>query len=725
MDIGEYSKNYSLQLTNKDGLADYASKKLTSFTKSYTDQADSFMNTGESMAKSAIAGIQSMAEEMLTSVISQGVDAIYSAMGINKESIQTAQKLIDIAQGAISQITSFISIVPIGMKTTPSVKEAMSNICASYKDLLLEQYMSLKQMYNETIGAMITCMGNIVEVLKESLDVIIDQIIVSIDPYVYQYTGYHIVEIMQMCRKGISMFKAWKKAKKDKREKKKKEKKEREEIPEAEPPIKGNKRCKSIKVSIDADTLKHYLMDWLMEQDDALYNAFMLLNIKEMIMEIKDNINKLTNLSIEQLAENIESLDDVVNLLEELGLGDDTPGLSLQDAIALGMNAVTAAASAINDVKENAMSLANPSTAMAVGTMVATNTKVTTETTTAYDMNSESTEDYTLVTINVYDDPVKKVLNPLKSALSSIKTKNSKKNEEVFSANAIKQVLDKVTELWNNPNADEPYVIVDGKLGGQFKTYFFHIICQYPSKKEADKNTELNDQTEGSQSKTSIKDQFENKFKEGSKNFMDVVNKDSVDDVDKKRNTLQILKTIFASIKPLAPILKQIATLIQNYKINKEKVRNHAHGNLNIGLQKIMEALGLNKSKPINGRNTYTIRTTKLYNYCIETYDIQIDKDGWAELSANDTNAFKEYLITQKQNTTNIKNDTNTLIYFDMNNINIQSNYHNEKIKDGDIYNIDNICIINDLDIILYTDSQKSTMTSQIFRAIQAGISPY
>ena len=43
----------------------------------------------------------------------------------------------------------------------------------SYKDMLVEQYKSLKLIYDETVNAAITCMGNIVEVAKDAVKTII------------------------------------------------------------------------------------------------------------------------------------------------------------------------------------------------------------------------------------------------------------------------------------------------------------------------------------------------------------------------------------------------------------------------------------------------------------------------------------------------------------------------------------------------------------------------
>ena len=742
-----------LVTTNGD-LGNYISNKLSNLSHTYTDYADNSINGAEQMAKQSVSAVTGMVENIMQTLLTQGIDAIYNALGINQESITLAQQVINISQGSIAQIQSIISILPIGIDVTPSTKACLNSFCASYKDMILEQYNSLKMIYNETIGAAITCCGNIIEVLKESVDVILNMLEPLLDPYVFQYTGYHIVEIMNMTKKGVQMLKAYRKSRKDKKiqeqeqqelqeeaekeqleqeqqekgKKKKKKKKKKKEKPEdaiieEEPPIKGNKRARSIKVSVNSQQLKQDLLDWLYLQSDALYNAFMMLNIKDMIMDIRDMVSKLTNISIKELTNNINSIDDMVNLLDELGLGDDKPGITLEMAITMGMNALKSATMAINSIKDQGAGLLNLSTATAIGSMVMANTKTTVNEKQVFDIKSEIKDDYTLVTITLYGKFTGSVQSDIKKILKNIKTND----EPVFSNAAIANILDGIFEI-STTNSADPYIVVEGKVGKQYKPYYFLVICNQTVKKEENTNN-VQDNSENDLSTSK-----DNKLKNAAKFFMsDIITEKTTDQEEKRRNTIDILKTIFATLKPLVSTLKVIATLIQNYKINKAKVQNHAHGNIQVGLQKIMDMLGLNKSKTIDDKNIFVVRRNKLYVFCIDVLNVDIDKDGWATINEDETLLFINKLNELHISFEDIQEGFETSLYFDMENINKDidmlnnpDKYIGKNIKlplDGTTNMLNKLCITDDA--VLYTADMKDTMTSQIMRAIEKQYDPY
>jgi hypothetical protein len=87
---------------------------------------------------------------------------------------------------------------------------------------------------------------------------------------------------------------------------------------------------------------------------------------------------------------------------------------------------------------------------------------------------------------------------------------------------------------------------------------------------------------------------------------------------EKKKNTFQIIKMLFNTLKPMCPLLKELARLIENYKINKAKVQGNGHRNLDKGLKKILDFLGVTEKTNIKDKNIFTVRTYKLYTYCID-----------------------------------------------------------------------------------------------------------
>ena len=186
---------------------------------------------------------------------------------------------------------------------------------------------------------------------------------------------------------------------------------------------------------------------------------------------------------------------------------------------------------------------------------------------------------------------------------------------------------------------------------------------------------------------------------------------------------------LFNTLKPMCPLLKQLAKLIENYKINKAKVQGNGHKNLAKGLQKILGFLGLNNEVSVKDKNVFTVRTYKLYTYLIENLQVTPDANSMAELDEQSTNIFSEHLSHIKhKNAILVIKDRKTLLYFDKENILLEEKAIIQKLSykpqlDGYMTNIDNLRIIDDT--LYFTAGGKSTITSQILKAIQRGDDPY
>jgi hypothetical protein len=116
-----------------------------------------------------------------------------------------------------------------------------------------------------------------------------------------------------------------------------------------------------------------------------------------------------------------------------------------------------------------------------------------------------------------------------------------------------------------------------------------------------------------------------------------------------------------------------LAKLIENYKINKAKVQGNGHKNLAKGLQKILGFLGLDKEVSVKDKNVFTVRTYKLYVYCIDNLYVTPDSNNMAELDEEGTNILSEHLshINHKNANLVIKG-RKTVLYFDKENIDLE-----------------------------------------------------
>ena len=440
----------------------------------------------------------------------------------------------------------------------------------------------------------------------------------------------------------------------------------------------------------------------------------MMLMMQDIIKDLKEDIEKLTNIDIKLIAEDINSLDDLVNFLESLGLNDDTPGLALTEIINRGLNGIASTVSALNTIKDNASSLASPSTATAMASMVAANTSVSVNLTKTFEILPSDMGEYTEVRIEVYKDPSKgSVLKEITRKLEGIKY-NKKK---VFENSQIKKISDAILEVSKSDNPISEFNIT-GKMDGMPRPYKF-IIAYSDASKQKD-NAEENNTVQEKEANPEI----------------DPDNIDLPEETEeiwttakKKKNTFQIIKMLFNTLKPMCPLLKQLAKLIENYKINKAKVQGNGHKNLTKGLQKILGFLGLDKEISVKGKNVFTIRTYKLYVYCIDNLYITPDSNNMAELDEERTNIFSEHLShINHKNAKLVVKDRKTVLYFDKENIDLEERALTLKLSykpqlDGYMTNIDNIRIIDD--VLYFTAGGKSTITSQILKAIQRGDDPY
>lgn len=692
--------SFETAISTSNGITDYASNKFMDVISGYDETMNQYTDMAEQTTKQALDAVSGMIEQALQALLEKGVDKIYDSMGINKENLQLAQDVLKLAGGTVAKLQAIVSVIPTGISTTPSTKECMTALCKSYKDMLVEQYKSLKLIYDETVNAAITCMGNIVEVAKDAVKTIIQILEDMIDEQIFKWTGYHLVEIIYMCQKGIEMWRRYRQM--------------RKQLKENKDSGAGSGYDKSVSVKVNPEDLKTALLAWLQEQSDALYNAFMMLMMQDIIKDLKEDIEKLTNIDIKLIAEDINSLDDLVNFLESLGLNDDTPGLALTEIINRGLNGIASTVSALNTIKDNVSSLASPSTATAMASMVAANTSVSVNLTKTFEILPSDMGEYTEVRIEIYKDPSKgSTLKNITKKLEGIKY-NKKK---VFENSQIKKISDAILEVSKSDNPISEFNIT-GKMDGMPRPYKF-IITYSDTSKQKD-NAEENNTVQEKEANPEI---------DPDNIVLPEVTEEVWSQGKRKQNTFQIIKMLFNTLKPMCPLLKQLAKLIENYKINKAKVQGNGHKNLAKGLQKILGFLGLNNQIDVKNTNIFTIRTYKLYAYCIDNLHVTPDTNKMAVLDEQMTNDFSEHLSYIKHKNANlVVKGRNTILYFDKENIDLEENALRQKLSykpqiDGYMTNIDNLRIVDDT--LYFTVGGKSTITSQILKAIQRGDDPY
>ena len=655
-------------------------------------------------------------EVTIQSLIAGGASNLMNNLGINQETLGMAQSILNLMDSALFNITGIIKMFPKNIQMLPSAKIAIGSICTSLKDMYIAIYNDLENEYYETINDAITNLPSIQEVLKDAQELLMNTIWVMINEQCIKYTGYTLPELYYMCSDYIHKYKAWKEARKEqKRRKKEQEEQEKETGIQHSS---GGTVSSKINVDVDPDIIKQSLMDELSRASDLIYNSFIIIQIKDSIDEIKMLISQFNNVDLDVLTDGIDSFEDFMNMLIEMGLDSDGAVISLEKAIQDG----------INQFSGNLTSLQNQIEAQAISSGLHIAADVVSNTTVSTEIKAEHLYDFTndlntfTMTLNIYADPTtKKAKKQLTKVLSNAHQKDGTK---IFDSSSVLSIINAI---------DEGYVMRKDQtielLEFTFKIHF-----------ELDGfNKTLNEQINAIDEANRIAQETAKK-KEAeeaiSKFELGIVEEEYTGDPTKatKRPTFQLVHELFSILKEIFPQLKVILKLIRNYKINKAKVEANASGNL-LGMIKVIAAINkLFKKAHKSKTNFYTVRSLKLYDYITNSIT-SIGTNVEINIGIPDTRKLYLYLKNAKSNYEIIKQDLPTILYIDQDAITEQRNamkkdldkagnyfddaslfvqYPDSKYQDGTLLGLDKV---EDADTeIYYSDSSLPLYGSQILR---------
>lgn len=655
-------------------------------------------------------------EVTIQSLIAGGASNLMNNLGINQETLGMAQSILNLMDSTLFNITGIIKMFPKNIQMLPSAKIAIGNICTSLKDMYIAIYNDLENEYYETINDAITNLPSSQEVLKDAQELLMNTIWIMINEQCIKYTGYTLPELYYMCSDYIHKYKAWKEARKEKK-RRKKEQEEQEKETGIQHSSGGTVSTK-INVDVDPDIIKQSLMDELSRASDLIYNSFIIIQIKDSIDEIKMLISQFNNVDLDVLTDGIDSFEDFMDMLVEMGLDSDGAVISLEKAIQDG----------INQFSGNLTSLQNQIEAQAISSGLHIAADVVSNTTVSTERKVEHLYDFTndlntfTMTLNIYADPTtKKAKKQLTKVLSNAHQKDGTK---IFDSSSVLSIINAI---------DEGYVMRKDQtielLEFTFKIHF-----------ELDGfNKTLNEQINAIDEANRIAQETAKK-KEAeeaiSKFELGIVEEEYTGDPTKatKRPTFQLVHELFSILKEIFPQLKVILKLIRNYKINKAKVEANASGNL-LGMIRVIAAINklfkkANKSKT----NFYTVRSLKLYDYITNSIT-SIGTNVEINIGISDTRKLYLYLKNAKSNYEIIKQDLPTILYIDQDAITEQRNamkkdldkagnyfddaslfvqYPDPKYQDGTLLGLDKV---EDADTeIYYSDSSLPLYGSQILR---------
>ena len=655
-------------------------------------------------------------EVTIQSLIAGGASNLMNNLGINQETLGMAQSILNLMDSTLFNITGIIKMFPKNIQMLPSAKIAIGSICTSLKDMYIAIYNDLENEYYETINDAITNLPSMQEVLKDAQVLLMNTIWVMINEQCIKYTGYTLPELYYMCSDYIHKYKAWKEARKEqKRRKKEQEEQEKETGIQHSS---GGTVSSKINVDVDPDIIKQSLMDELSRASDLIYNSFIIIQIKDSIDEIKMLISQFNNVDLDVLTDGIDSFEDFMDMLVEMGLDSDGAVISLEKAIQDG----------INQFSGNLTSLQNQIEAQAISSGLHIAADVVSNTTVSTEIKAEHLYDFTndlntfTMTLNIYADPTtKKAKKQLTKVLSNAHQKDGTK---IFDSSSVLSIINAI---------DEGYVMrKDQTIELLEFTFKIHFELEGFNKTL---NEQINaiDEANRIAQETAKKKEAEEAI---SKFELGIVEEEYTGDPTKatKRPTFQLVHELFSILKEIFPQLKVILKLIRNYKINKAKVEANASGNL-LGMIKVIAAINkLFKKAHKSKTNFYTVRSLKLYDYITNSIT-SIGTNVEINIGIPDTRKLYLYLKNAKSNYEIIKQGLPTILYIDQDAITEQRNamkkdldkagnyfddaslfvqYPDSKYQDGTLLGLDKV---EDADTeIYYSDSSLPLYGSQILR---------
>lgn len=680
------------------------------------DNLDINQAPGMAISGSITDAVTQYLEVTIQSLIAGGASNLMNNLGINQETLGMAQSILNLMDSTLFNITGIIKMFPKNIQMVPSAKIAMGSICTSLKDMYQAIYIDLENQYYETINDAITNLPSMQEALKDAQVLLMNTIWIMINEQCIKYTGYTLPELYYMCSDYIHKYKAWKEARKEqKRRKKEQEEQEKETGIQHSS---GGTISSKINVDVDPDIIKQSLMDELSRASDLIYNSFIIIQIKDSIDEIKMLISQFNNVDLDVLTDGIDSFEDFMDMLVEMGLDSDGAVISLEKAIQDGINQFSGNLTGL----QNQMEAQAISSGLHIAAGIASNTTVSTE------IKAEHLYDFTndlntfTMTLNIYADPTtKKAKKQLTKVLSNAHQKDGTK---IFDASSVLSIINAI---------DEGYVMRKDQtielLEFTFKIHFELDGFNKTLNEQINAIDEANRIAQEAAKKKEVDDAI-SKFELG------IVEEEYTGDPTKatKRPTFQLVHELFSILKEIFPQLKVILKLIRNYKINKAKVEANASGNL-LGMVKVIAAINkLFKKAHKSKTNFYTVRSLKLYDYITNSIT-SIGTNVEINIGIPDTRKLYLYLKNAKSNYEIIKQDLPTILYIDQDAIAEQRNvmkkdldkagnyfddaslfvqYPDSKYQDGTLLGLDKV---EDADTeIYYSDSSLPLYGSQILR---------
>ena len=668
---------FKIQLTEQQQkMAD--SIKKVSDVASTSAAGDAAIKAAEDAAnkmKAELDALILMAENSVQEVMINGATALYDMLGLNEPVINFVKTVVsqglhatDIAGAAIlkgmSAVNSF-DVHALPMSAAGMALGALQSITDKYIDKLMGSY----RIYAEMIVESIVDPGAAIEALLDELNTILNQIEELAISQIEKYLGLSYEEIKYYITQGKNLYNQYKAAKKSKKEKKTLEKEENSKSGGGINSS-GSKTKVGVDVEVNPDLVMDQLKAWMQQTGDGIYNGFIVFQILDLVKELKEVIAQATDVSFDSLAYNLETMEDVIAMLDEIGLGDDSTAIDLSMIPALNLNAIYAS---MNSLKEQAtQGLIN--TAKIAATSLDVNTSV--ENVKTYEITTD--KDSMTITVMYYTDPTKKsVSKKVYNAFSKAKDQN---DALLFSQSECKIIQDTINKLWTDYQNNSSSTTAETKAN----KYTIKFVLQIEPKKDKsqaektpDNNNIVKEVEHDRQIILEVKEETQ-------------VSEDKINE-ERKRNTIKLLHTLYSILKSFIRPFKLYIILMTNYKTNKAYVRSNQDENLAALMMQALEKLGFGSSMPKKTTDSdgnpiendmYTIRSLALYEYVTQDMHIHFDNAMSAPINDSQKEQINEWLARNDREARETERDKVTRLFIDWESLNQQQECLKKKYEE-------------------------------------------
>lgn len=621
---------------------------------------------GMLLSSTVVNSITQYIERTIQSLIANNATDMLDKLGINKETLEITDRILGIIDSAVFKINSILKFIPTNVKTIPSSNSMTSALCTSLKDMYMAIWLNLQSQYYETINDALTNLPTAQEALKDSIVALQDLAISLINQQCIKYTGLTLVELKYKCQYLIDIYLKYKKKKEQARM--------------------GIDEVTKMDIEFNIAELKAQLKEELAICTDLVFNSFMILEIKDAIDNIVQLVNEFNNIDLESLANGLNNFSDFMDLLVEMGIENKSNIITLKDAIE----------SDINAIRHNFKGLAAQLTAQALSSaasLAATavhDVSINQTTTLIQNYSFDVDVETNTFIITFEQEPLSKhIIKNLTAALINAETSE---HEKIFNANQVQQIMNLIDKgVFFKEDQELELDIFNIKIKFNIQGYNKNEVKRIEDERKAKEGEEqvmmlIDDYWDRQEQIQELRKQQEeyrlnnimSEFELGV--VTEEYTKDPTYEDLSRRPTLQLVHELYSILAEIFPLLKLVITLVSNYKINKAKVEENAQGNIWGMIRFLAKVKKLLQKIDTDNKNFYTVRTLKTYHFITNKIKVLDSSVTDMELNQEETMTLYNFLQENNLDTTEINKDLDTILYFDIEQINEQQEEYDQAI---------------------------------------------